>query len=306
MKADLSSTAKAILATRDFCVAQLYTFTLFDGTILRYTDADIDLTYGGNTWLCGGQTGPFIGGSASGSGNKVRAHWKLGTDVDTIIFDILPKNGTVEGISFLSACRIGFFDKADLTIDRIYMPGNNYGDTSAGPCNIFTGKVSDVDATRSTATFSVNGLTVLLNQQLPRNVYQPGCLNTLYDSACTLNRTSFSSTAKASSGCTPSNILSTGLASATGRFDLGSIKFTGGSNNGFARGVKSYTLSTGSSASTIALMAPFPYAAASSDPFTIYAGCNKVLGDASKGCLSFNNQVNFRGFPYLPEPITAI
>ncbi len=305
MKTDVSTKTLDIMATRDFCIAQLYTFTLSDGTILRYTDADIDLTYSGNTWSCGGQTGPYVGASGSG-GNQVRAHWKLGTDVDTIAFDVYPWDATVESIPFLQACVLGFFDKASLNIDRIYMPSNNYGDTSAGPVNIFTGIVSDVDPSRSCATFNVNGLTTLLRQKLPRNVYQAGCLNTLYDSACTLNRTSFSSAAKASSGCTQTTILSTGLTSATGRFNLGSIKFTGGQDNNFIRGVKTYSHSTGSSASTITLLSPLPFAPASSDPFTIYAGCNKVYEDSAQGCLSFNNQANYRGMKFLPQPITAI
>lgn len=297
---------RAILATRNFSVAQLYTFTLSDGTVLRYTDADIDLTLSGNTYSCGGQTGPFFGADNKTGNNKVRAHWKLGTDVDTLVFDVFPKNGTIEGIPFLQACVAGFFDNADCVVDRVYMPHGSYGDTSAGKLNIFTGRVGDVDASRSMATFTVNGLTVLLRQMLPRNVYQPSCLNTLYDSACTLSRSSFSSAAKVSSGCTVSTILSTGLTSVSNRFTLGSLKFTGGQNSGFQRGVKQYTHSTGSSASTVTLMSPFPFAAASSDPFTIYAGCNKILNDANNGCASFNNTPNFRGMPYLPQPVTAI
>lgn len=303
MKPDLSSSIAAILATRNFNMANLYTFTLFDGTVLRYTDADKDLTVSGNTYSCGGQTGPFFG--RNGSGNKVRAHWKLGTDVDTIMFDVVPKNGTVEGIVFQQACIMGFFDNADCVIDRVYMPMGTY-DTSAGKLNIFTGKVGDVSPSASIVTFTVNGLTTLLRQMLPRNVYQPGCLNTLYDSACTLNRASFSSAAAASSGCTVSTILSTGLTSATDRFTFGSLKFTGGQNNGFVRGVKQYTKSTGSSASTLSLLSPFPFAPASSDPFTVYAGCNKIINSTTNGCASFANQANFRGTPYVPQPVTAV
>ena len=305
MKPDLSSSIIAILATRNFIMAQLYTFTLFDGTILRYTDADIDLTVGANTYLCGGQEGPFFGRSGSGS-NKVRAHWKLGTDVDTITFEVLPKDGLVEGVPFLQACVKGFFDNASVSIDRVYMPNGSYGDTSAGSLNIFVGKVADVDTSRSVAVFTVNGLTVLLRQMLPRNIYQPGCLNTLYDSACTLNRASFSSAATAAAGSSAGVILSTGLTSVSNRFTLGSIKFTGGDNNGFSRTIKQYTLSTGSSASTISLISPFPYAPDATDPFTVYAGCNKTLNDSTNGCASFSNQDNFRGMPYLPQPITAL
>lgn len=298
----LSSATVAILATRNFCMAQLFTFTLYDGTILRYTDADINLTYGGNTYSCGGMTGPYMG-SRLGGGNMVRAHWKVGTDVDTITFDILPGSSTINGVDFLVACKIGIFDKADIVIDRVYMPADAYGDTSAGTVNIFTGIVGDVDASRSIAPFTCNSLTVLLKQKLPRNLMQPGCLNTLYDSACTLSRGSFSSSTTAYTGCTTSTVLSTGITSSAG-YILGAIKFTSGQNNGFSRGIKNYTYA--SSLQTVNLQSPFPFAPAATDTFTIYRGCTKVLSDTTGGCASFNNEANFRGFPYVPQPVTAV
>lgn len=298
----ISSATLAILATRNFCMAQLFTFTLYDGTILRYTDADINLSYGGNTYSCGGLTGPFMG-SRLGSGNQIRAHWKTGCDVDTMTFDVLPGNATVAGVDFLVACRIGMFDKASVVIDRVYMPGDAYGDTSAGIINIFTGLVGDVDPSRSIASFTCNSLTVLLKQKLPRNLMQPGCLNTLYDSACTLNRTAFSSGAAASSASTISVITSTGITSTAG-YALGSIKFTSGQNSGFSRGIKDYSYS--SSVQAVSLVSPFPFTPAAGDTFTIYRGCNKVFDDTVSGCASFSNQANFRGFPYLPQPVTAV
>lgn len=289
-----------ILATRNFNMAQLFTFTLDDGTVLRYTDGDIDLTYAGNTYSCGGQTGPYFEGDPNGSGNKVRGHWKVGTSVDTIMFDVFPGlSGTVEGIPFLQACQQGFFDKAICKVDRVYMPAGSYGDTSAGIVNVFTGIVGDVDGSRSMATFTVNGMTILLQQQLPRNIYQPGCMNTLYDSACTLARSAFAVNAAALTGSTKSVINAT-LAQATDYFSLGSIRFTSGQNVGFSRGIKTYVQG---SPSVISLMSPFPFTPAIADTFTIYPGCDKL----STTCANkFSNLANYRGFDFVPENSTAV
>jgi hypothetical protein len=55
---------------------------------------------------------------------------------------------------------------------------------------------------------------------------------------------------------------------------------------------------------TIALLAPFPNAAAAGDAFTIYPGCDKTL-DAN-GCAKFANTARFKGYPYVPDPQTAV
>lgn len=293
----------ALLATRQFWSANLFTFTLYDGTVLRYTDADKDISSGGHTFLCGGPSqtgGPFFTGGNNGSGNKVKAHWKVGVDVDTITFDVIPGAALVESVAFLTACRLGFFDQATIQIDRAVMP--TAYDASAGTIPIFLGYVADVDISRSIATFTVSGGTVLLNRPFPFSVYQPGCLNTLYDTNCTLSRTSFQATGAATSGTTANIINDTTLAGATGTYDFGMIKFTSGQNNNFIRGIQTYVHG---SPNIITLMSPFPFTPAIADSFVIYRGCNKVLSDATRGCTSFSNTANFRGFPFIPAPSTA-
>ncbi len=289
-----SSTLNALLSTRQFFVVDLFSFTLVDGTILRYAAGDKDIVYSGNTYLCGGATGPYF---QNRTGNRGLCHWKIGVEVDTLQFDVMPGSATVEGFSFLQACKLGLFDGAEMILYRAFMP--TYGDTTAGLVNIFTGRVVEIDAGRSLATFNINSHLELLSQQMPRNLYQPGCLNTLYDSACTLSKGTFTSSGTVASGTTVSTVNAT-LSQATGYFNLGTVTFTSGQNNGFKRSVKQYTHGT---PSNFTMLFPLPYTPAISDTFTIIPGCDKLQATCNT---KFSNLTNFRGFPYIPQPETGI
>ena len=286
----------ALLATRQFYSADLYMFQLFDGTTLYYTGGDRDIVWNGITWSsgsAGAASGPFF----DRKDNKAKCHWKVGVEVDTLVFDCLPGGATIGGEPFLSFIRQGGFDGAVMTLYRAFMP--TYGNTAAGTVTMFVGRVAEVDASRSLATFSVNSHLELLNVMMPRNLYQSGCVNSLFDASCALSASAFAVGGTALSGST-SNILSATLPQATGYFSLGTVTFTSGANAGFSRTVQSYNKG---SPGTVALISPFPSAPAAGDTFTIYPGCDKQQSTCSG---KFANILNFRGFPYIPNPQTSV
>lgn len=162
----------------------------------------------------------------------------------------------------------------------------------------FVGRVAQVDCGRSIATFTVNSHLELLNQNMPRNLWQQSCVNTLFDTSCTLSVASFAVAGTALTG-SASNSLNAMIAQATGYFDLGVITFTSGVNNGISRTVKQYIEG---SPGTISLIAPFPNAPAAGDTFNAFPGCNKLQPTCQN---KFSNLANFRGFPYVPENETA-
>ncbi len=289
-----SQALKALLASRQFYAADLYTFTLAGGGMLRYCGGDRDISAGGNRFPAGGQSGPYFDRKDA----KAKCHWKIGVEVDTLVFDVLPGSATVLGAPFLAAVRQGVFDGAELQLERAFMP--TYGDTSAGTVILFAGRVAEVDAGRSVATFTVNSHLELLNLQMPRNLYQPGCVNNLGDASCAVSLASFATSGTALAGSSAS-VLTASLAQATGYFDQGKLTFTGGANAGLWRSVKSWVAG---SPGTLSLLAPFPNAPAAGDAFTLYPGCDKTLG--TNGCAKFSNQANFRGMPYIPTPDTAV
>jgi len=208
-----------LLATRQFYSADLYQFTLIGGGMLNYCGGDTDIFWNSIAWSAGKSTGPYF----DRKDNKAKCHWKVGVEVDTLVFDVLPGSSTVQGEAFLSAVRQGVFDGAELTLYRAFMP--TYGNTAAGTVIMFAGRVAEIDAGRSLATFTVSSHLELLNQNLPRNLYQSGCVNTLFDASCALRRASFAVSGSATSGSTQS-VVNTTLTQASGYFDLGVIAFT--------------------------------------------------------------------------------
>lgn len=283
----------ALLASRQFFVADLFLFTLSGGQQLRYCSGEADIAWDSATWSAGGASGPYF----IREGNNARCHWKTGVEVDTLVFDVMPGAATIAGLAFPLAVHKGVFDGTELTLYRAFMP--IYGNVAEGTVIMFAGRVAEIDIGNSLITFTVNSHLELLNQKLPRNLYQAGCINTLFDTACGLNAETFAVTGTNAAGSAAHSINAT-LAANTGYFDLGKITFTSGVNNGISRSVKTYVKGT---PGVISLMSPLPSASATGDSFKIYPGCDKQQNTCSG---KFGNSSRFRGFPYIPENETAV
>lgn len=263
-------------------MADLYTFTLVGGFVARYTSADSPLTVGGNTFA----VGPLI------SRSKIIS--KAGLEVQTMDMSIFADSTMLlNGKPWLQAARSGDLDGARVLVERVFMP--TWGDTSAGKLWAFSGNVSDVEVARTEARVKVKSDLEKLNLQWPRNMYQPGCLHTLYDSGCTLNKASFGTSSSVASGSSVTQI-NCGLAQPTGYFSLGTMTFTSGVNSGITRTVKQYT------PGVLILALPLVVPPVLGDSFTAYAGCDKQQSTCSG---KFSNLANFRGYPYIPVPETV-
>jgi uncharacterized phage protein (TIGR02218 family) len=288
----------ALLVTRQFGWCGLYKITLLNGAgTLYYSTADVAVTFGGNTYLSSALGAPAF----ERKGSRAKMKWRLGVEVDTLQFDVLPNGAQINGQDFNTAVKQGVFDGADVTFYHAYWPQQAYTPVIAptGVVTMFVGRVAPVKAGRVTTSFTINSYLDLLNQNIPRNIYQTRCINTLYDGGCTLNQASFAVSGAVLTGSTASIINAT-IANATGYFDFGKIIFTSGANNGISRSIKQYVYAA---PSTIALMSPLPNAPAIGDTFSIYAGCDKL----QKTCSSkFSNLANFRGMPYIPENSTGV
>ena len=279
-----------LLASRQFFVVDLYQFTLVGGGQLNYCSGDADINWNSIKWSSGGNIGPYFDRKDA----KAKCHWKIGVMVDTLVFDVLPGNAMLNGQVFLSAVRQGIFDGAELTLYRAFMPV--YGNVSAGTVILFAGRVAEIDAGSSLTTFTVNSHLELLNQNLPRNMYQSGCLNTLYDTGCGLNKTSFAISSSVASGSSATAI-NTLLTQENGYFNMGTVTFTSGILNGLSRTVKNY------SSGTLTFIAALPAAPALGDTLQVFPGCDKQQSTCHN---KFNNLVHFRGFPYIPQNETAV
>ena len=167
-----------------------------------------------------------------------------------------------------------------------------------GTVNWFTGHVAKASPSRNGASITINSLTDLLNVNVPRNVYQAACQNSLYDGACTLSRSSYSVAGTVSTITGTSLTISGAAASqSAGYWTQGGIIFTSGAANGEARTVKSWV------GGVLTLLSPFPISPVAGDTFMIYAGCDKQLTTCQT---KFSNGANFKGQPFVPIPETVV
>lgn len=269
-----------------FTMADLHTITMASGTILRWTDYDVDITH------------PITGYTHSASGpvlKRGKTRTIIGVEVGTLDVSIYPQaSDLINGISLLAAARGGAFDGATLTLERAFL---SPAPIALGVVPLFVnGRFADLQIGRTELQARINSSTESLAVQLPRNLFQPGCIHTLYDSGCGLARATLAAASTIATGSTDVLILS-GLGQAAGYFDRGYIRFTGGALDGVRRTIKLHT--TGS----LLLFSPLPSAPTVGASFSAYPGCDKLQATCTT---KFSNVINFRGAPYIPTPETAV
>ena len=291
---NVSPALLALLNTRQFYRVTLYTIAMIDGSTLRYCSGDATVKANGNTYLSGGATGPYF----ELDGSRGAGHWKAGLEVDSFSFGVVPGTATVNGVSFFNAIKRGFFDGAEVTVERAYMP--TYGDTAAGTIIIFNGRMVEINpAGAGKFTVNLDSYLELLNMGWPRNLFQANCVNTLGDTACGVNLAALAVTSQVV-GATVGSIDAV-LGASSGYFSFGKVKMTTGVNAGLSRGIRTYA--RGNPNSTVTLLTPFPVAPAVGDQFLIYPGCDKSIGICNG---RFANLNNFRGTPFIPENSSAV
>lgn len=277
-----SAAMDVLLASQQFLMADFFSFTLADGSFLRYTNADGNLTILGSVYSA---VGPLL--------TRGPTRTIIGVEVDTLEVNFLV-NSTVQinSIPIAQFAAQGGFDGARLGLGRVFMPVGSWGDVSAGYLIQFVGRVAEVVPTRSNIKVSVNSDLELLNILLPRNLYQSTCVHTLFDAGCTLVKSTFAAAGATTvlAGST-TTLLNCGLAQAAQYFDQGTVTINAGVLSGLTRTVKSYV------PGAITLAYPLPSVPANGTAFTAYPGCDKLQATCTN---KFSNLSNFRGFPFIP------
>ncbi|MFY9628833.1 MAG: DUF2163 domain-containing protein [Methylocystis sp.] len=274
-------------ANRDMTIAfaECFTFTQATGTILAYTNADVPIGYAGKLFLA---NGPLV------SGLKYRASTGLNVDRQEIVIAARPGD-LASGAPFLTALRDGAFDGCILQRDRVFF-SDYVGGTLVDGVTLFHGRVSTVDEVgRTKARVTVANDLVLLDVDMPRNIFAPTCLHTLYDLGCGIPAGAFSTNDVAGAGSSATLI---NFAGAQAAHAQGSLIFSMGVNAGLRVAIKSVV--AGVSAT---LMYPLPNAPAPGDALTAFWGCDHTMGTCQA---KFDNLANFRAFPFVPPPQMAV
>jgi uncharacterized phage protein (TIGR02218 family) len=140
---------------------------------------------------------------------------------------------------------------------------------------------------------------VLLNVNMGPDVFQAGCLNTLYDGACQAVKATYTHTGSVSGSGGTTLSCATNLTAADGYYTQGYVTFTSGANAGLSRAVSTYVNASGA----LTFAYPLPFAPAGGDTFSAFAGCDKTMATCTA---RFSNLLHFRGQPFTPAAINAI
>ena len=269
--------------------ADLFSITLGNGQVIRATNCQTDISYGGNFYYSS-LYGSWERGSIT---TEVSFDLKAG-DMDLDVF--APSSVLFPGtsISLMQCVTAGLFDGAAVRVYTAYWAAGAIPNTLLGVETKFVGQIMNFKPTgRSKAKFSVADMLYLLNIKMPSRLIQSGCRHTLYDDNCTMNRASFSAARTVAAGSTTKTINLNSAVTAS-VFAQGFILFTSGQNNGLVLAIKSQPSTT-----QIVLAGVTPLFLTIGDAFTMYYGCDKSQSTCKN---IFNNLINFGGFPFVPNP----
>ncbi len=268
----------ALLATKCFVQAELYTlYTVGNGPVLRFTNADIDIAIQGHVWSARSVL-------VERPSDRATAHWKVGLDVDTWPLVIMPRAADpisgetypdmIGSVPWLPAVRAGLLDGGEVQVDRAFLaawPVAGQTAVPTGVVTIFYGRIAEADAGRTQMSLQVNSHVELLGVPMPRNTYQASCSRTLFDAGCGLSAAAYAVQGVALAGSARNILLSAiGAPAGSGTYALGRVSFTSGANAGLSRAVRSWE------PGAFTLLAPFPFAVAAGDAFTAWPGCDKT------------------------------
>jgi len=270
----------------------LYTFTTKTNEVYRWTSHDCRvLTTDGRLFV----VGPGI--------ERSRIRLSAGIEVSTMDLTLHVDDEVVlGGIPALHYAERGLLDGADVQLEWAYFDENG---VLKGLQRRFSGTTGLASFEMGRIELQARSELAKLNTMVPREVYQPSCLNQLFDSNCGLDRDAYTITGTVTS--VPSGragvmeFTDSGLSQSAGWFDLGAIEFHSGGLNRIARTVKQHA-----AGGVLRVSMAWPEAPAVGDTFVVIPGCNRSVDSCRD---KFNNlrfgRLAFRGTPYVPAPETV-
>lgn len=270
----------------------LVKLTLLDGTVYRWTTAEMKLTVGGFDFLPPGALAPLVKRGPYSQSARLT--------IDTLDLTVTGGSFTINSKALPLLATQGYFDGARIQVDHLI--GADLPSAGVyGPIpSFFEGRVAGMDPDGPALILRAKSELESLNILLPKFPLQPMCGNAVYDASCGLNRAAFTVSGAAASGTlTTLQVQTTNatiIAKATGYYNLGVLRFTTGALTGSRRAVQGFTVSGGTATFTLAL--PFASAPIAADQFSVYPGCDR--SKLQCGAAKFNNLPQFRGYPHIP------
>jgi uncharacterized phage protein (TIGR02218 family) len=277
----LSAELETHLAGNALTLATMLRLDLVNGDVLAFTDHDLPLTFD------------------LGDGSAEYLPWTGITPSDVVLatgweasnFEV---TGPIGDVVTRTAVLGGRFRKA---VARLFVV--NWADLTMGSAKLMRGRVASARVDGSRFVFEVRNALDILNQSQGR-VMSPYCSAIFGDAQCTVVRTAYPCEVTAVTDSFRFTV-DLGGSHADDFFNFGSVDWLTGELTGTEEGkVFDYNGTTGA----VELYEPLIEAPQVGDTLNLYRGCSKLLksDDATlPTCLSYENVVNFRGWPECPS-----
>lgn len=234
--------------------ADLWTITLTNGTVLRYTDGDTAVVYGGNTFA------PLVFTAGDYQG-------RLGAEVSSFEMTMQPGTVQVGGLPMLTVARFGGFDRARVKVERAF-GATSYPSAPSEVVLVFSGVVMEVEPASVSLVLVVKSLVAIMDEPIPRRTVTPACPFILGDADCQVVMTSWTTARTIAAGTTETVLV---ISSSTTNAEAGgTVEITSGPYTGQRRLVRSVA------GTSITLETPLPGVPANGNGVTLRAGCAKT------------------------------
>lgn len=268
-------------------LVRLWTITRTDGVVVRFTDHDVDVNFGGDTYS------PAGGFDASATEHQ---HELAATNKE--YRGVVLEN---EAIQF-EDLQAGRYSGASITEEVV--------DWTRSPATVALAKyeyvVDRVQWNGERFDAEVGDTRLRLRQKIGRSYTKACDVEALGDSRCKVDLDLMELSGRSVTAIIdryiqvetdiPSSVLDVNGNSTThenGWFDHGQLTWLTGNNTGLSSPIARSLVADGS----IILQIPTPFEIQTGDTFDITPGCNRSLSVCRD---KFNNVVNHRGFPYIP------
>lgn len=282
------------LASGNNVLATCWKVTRQDGTILGFTDWDVDLTDGVTTYKAStGYTRTAIAGENTLAVPNLEVQGVLDS---TAITDEDIRSGKYDHADvriFLVVPPIGAgeFTNEFTTEFTLYQSAlNNFN--YYGMIKLRRGFTGQIRLTEGQHTTEIRGIAQLLAENFIEN-FTLDCQADFCDTRCKQVAANFTSSGKVTSVTNSKQFAATILSGASGAtiFNFGVISWTAGNNVGLNMEVKNWD--GGNFTLYLGMGRPIQV----NDTFTVLQGCDHTFATCKS---RFNNAINFRGFPNIP------
>lgn len=244
---------------------ELYEF--INGTThYRYTSADGDVTYGGNTYIAV----PIARGAVEATSETARLALEITCARSLGVLDLFALMPPDQIVS--------------VTLRRLHA-----GDGEA--ITLWMGRVLNVTLNNESAGIHCESVYTSLKRVGLRRLYQKGCPHVVYGSGCGLDRNAFKATKSVSAVAGTDVTLAAMGAFADGHFAGGYLEWESAAGIFERRAIRAQV------AGVVTISFPLPGLAAAAS-VNLYPGCDHTLATCAA---KFGNRLNYGGQPYYPS-----